>query len=81
MNLARDHWSAPGWLPDRLGIDLNNKHLNVYQGEEIRHHEKKGVNLKIYELVGFVAEVHEEGAARKHMVSFVNGTYQFLPYK
>lgn len=72
---AKDYWSTPGWLPDEIGLTLNNKLLNVWQGEDLRRVTKRSndqAELRVYELVGFVAEVKEE-ETKKHMVSIING--------
>jgi PAB-dependent poly(A)-specific ribonuclease subunit 2 len=74
--LSKDYWSTPGWLPDEIGLTLNNKLLNVWQGEDLKKVAKRSndqADLRIYELVGFVAEVKDEDERKKHMVSFVNG--------
>ena len=72
---SQDYWSTAGWLPDEIGLTLNNKLLNVWQGEHLKRVAKRSndqADLRIYELVGFVAEVREEEERRKHMVAFVN---------
>jgi hypothetical protein len=74
--ISKDYWSTPGWLPDEIGLTLNNKLLNVWQGEDLKKVAKRSndqADLKIYELVGFVAEVKDEDERKKHMVAFVNG--------
>lgn len=72
---AKDYWSTPEWLPHEIGLTLNNKLLHVWQGEDLKRVEKRSndqADLKIYELIGFVAEVREEEERRKHMISFIN---------
>jgi PAB-dependent poly(A)-specific ribonuclease subunit 2 len=74
--VSKEYWSTLGWLPDEIGLTLNNKLLNVWQGDDLKRVAKRSndqADLRIYELVGFVAEVREEEERRKHMVSFING--------
>lgn len=75
LSLARDYWGTPGWLPDQIGIALNNNHLNVWQGDDVKVLGSRSNDLKIYDLVGYVAEIKEEDDRRKHMVSFINGLH------
>lgn len=72
---TKEYWSTPGWLPEEIGLTLNNKLLNVWQGEHLKRVAKRSndqADLRIYELVGFVVEVREEEERRMHMVSFIN---------
>lgn len=58
--------------------------LNVWQGDDLKRVAKRNnndqVDLRMYELVGFVAQIKEEGS-KKHMVSFINGIFPFRNYR
>ncbi|TGZ84439.1 hypothetical protein EX30DRAFT_356743 [Ascodesmis nigricans] len=72
-NLPREYWSTPGWVPDKIGFFINQKHLNAWQGADLERliaRNNQQLDLKVYELVGFVVEIKED--ERKHMVSVIN---------
>jgi PAB-dependent poly(A)-specific ribonuclease subunit 2 len=63
----------PGWLPDRIGIVLENGRFTCFEGEDLRLHLLKGAHdLHVYDLVGVVAEVTDKENNKPHMVSLIN---------
>ena len=70
----REHWLSPGWLPDEVGVLVENGQLSVYQGEELAD-IKEANGLVLYDLVGFVAEIRVEEERNTHLISFVNGMF------
>ena len=65
----------PGWLPDSLGIIVDNGKFFCFEGEDLRLHLQKGMHvIKVYDLVGIVADVNSGEHQKSHLVSLINGT-------
>lgn len=70
---AKRYWSHPGWLPDRIGVSIDGNKFVCFEKEDLRLHlEKKMYNIKVYDLVGVVADVHSAEQQRPHLVSIIN---------
>ena len=70
---ARIYWTVPGWLPDRIGIFLDNGKFFCFEGEDLRLHLEKGMhNFKVYDLVGFVADMNDSQHHKSHLVSMID---------
>lgn len=70
---ARQLWTIPGWLPDAIGIVVENGRLFCFEGEDLRLHLLRGMHvIKVYDLVGTVAEIRGEHQ-KPHLVSLING--------
>ncbi|KAL8628273.1 hypothetical protein Q9189_006045 [Teloschistes chrysophthalmus] len=56
---ARQLWSVPGWLPDRIGIVIEKGRLLCLEGEALRvsQRSRQSRPLVVYDLVGLVADV------------------------
>ncbi len=71
---AKQLWNSPGWLPQEIGVILNQGHFFCYQGEDLELHLQRGTyNVTVYTLVGLTAEITSAQNQRPHLVSFVNG--------
>jgi PAB-dependent poly(A)-specific ribonuclease subunit 2 len=67
-------WSTPGWLPEEIGIIIDNGQLYCYEGGDLRLHLLRSAhNITVFELVGIVADVHQSDNQASHLVSMVNG--------
>jgi PAB-dependent poly(A)-specific ribonuclease subunit 2 len=70
---ARQYWTIPGWLPTSIGIFLDNGKFFCFEGEDLRLHLQKGMHvIKVYDLVGFVADVNSSEKQKSHLVSLIN---------
>ena len=71
---AKQYWAIPGWLPDRIGVIVENGKFFCFEGEDLRLHLEKGMHvIKVYELVGIVADVNSGEHQKPHLVSLING--------
>jgi PAB-dependent poly(A)-specific ribonuclease subunit 2 len=73
---ARQYWSIPGWLPEEIGVILENGQFFCYQGEDLKFHIQRGShNITIYSLIGVAADIDSGQHQKSHLVSLVNGTF------
>jgi PAB-dependent poly(A)-specific ribonuclease subunit 2 len=70
---AKQYWSNPGWLPDSIGVIVDNGKFFCFEGEDLRLHLEKGLHsVKVYDLVGVVADVTSGEHQKSHLVSLIN---------
>ena len=70
----KELWSTPGWLPEEIGIILDNNQFFCYEGEDLRHHLQRGFhNMRVYSLIGLAANVENKASQKPHFVAMVNG--------
>ncbi|KAL9599323.1 MAG: hypothetical protein Q9179_003596 [Wetmoreana sp. 5 TL-2023] len=71
---ARQLWSIPGWLPERIGIVMEKGRLLCLEGEALRvsQRSRQSRPLAVYDLVGLVADVNSGEHQKSHMVSLIN---------
>ncbi|KAL4909167.1 PAB-dependent poly(A)-specific ribonuclease subunit pan2 [Aspergillus multicolor] len=71
--ICRRLWTIPGWLPEEIGIVLENGQVLCFEGEDLRMRiQGQMPGLIVYDLVGLVAEVDIPEHQKAHLVSFIN---------
>ncbi|KAL1899785.1 poly(A)-specific ribonuclease [Sporothrix stenoceras] len=68
-------WGTPGWLPDEIGIIVNEHgQFFCFEGEDLKLHLQRGIHaVKVYSLIGMAVSVDNGGQpAKSHLVSLVN---------
>ena len=71
---ARQYWAIPGWLPDSIGVIVDNGKFFCFEGEDLRLHLEKRMHVvKVYDLVGIVVDVSSGEHQKSHLVSLING--------
>ncbi|EFW21809.1 PAB-dependent poly(A)-specific ribonuclease subunit 2 [Coccidioides posadasii str. Silveira] len=69
----RRFWSIPGWLPEKIGVMIEDNQIQCYEGEQLRIRQQNDFEgLVIYELVGIIAEIDIVEQKKPHLVSFVD---------
>lgn len=71
--IVRRLWAIPGWLPEQVGVVIDNGQVLCYEGEDLRlrmHSNMPG--LMVYDLVGIVSEIDIPEHQKPHLVSFIN---------
>ncbi|KAF2227442.1 ubiquitin carboxyl-terminal hydrolase-domain-containing protein [Elsinoe ampelina] len=70
----RQLWASPNWLPQEIGVIINgDRQVYIYEGQDLRLHIQRGVyNITVYELIGFVADIHAGENQSSHLVSCIN---------
>ena len=70
---AKQLWSIPKWLPQEIGIIVDQGQFFCYEGQDLKLHLQRGVfNIVVYELVGLVADINSEESSKSHLVSMIN---------
>lgn len=66
-------WCHPGWLPQEIGVIVQQGQLFCYEGNDLDLHIQRGVyKVQVYELIGVVAEIRSSESQQPHLVSMVN---------
>ncbi|KAH0559633.1 hypothetical protein GP486_003846 [Trichoglossum hirsutum] len=70
---AKELWAAPGWLPEEIGVIVEDGQFFCYEGEDLRLHLQRGIHyITVYELVGLVEDINSGENQASHLVSLVN---------
>ena len=71
---AKQYWSIPGWLPQRIGVIIQNGKFYCFEGENLNGHLQRRLHVvKLYDLVGVVTDVSGGEHEKPHLVSLING--------
>lgn len=67
-------WSTPGWLPEEIGIIVEQGQFFCYEGEDLKLHLQRGIhNITVYSLIGMAINIESGQTQKPHLVSMVNG--------
>jgi len=78
---AKQHWGTSGWLPDEIGIIVEQGQFFCYEGEDLKLHIQRGIHsITVYSLIGIAADVDSGQHQKSHLVSLVNGK-EFQPFR
>ncbi|OCK74303.1 PAB-dependent poly(A)-specific ribonuclease-like protein subunit pan2 [Lepidopterella palustris CBS 459.81] len=70
---AKQLWSTPNWLPQEIGIIVEQGQFFCYEGQDLKLHLQRGVyNIIVYELIGVVADINSGEHQKPHLVSMIN---------
>ncbi|KAK9440964.1 Exonuclease, RNase T/DNA polymerase III [Metarhizium brunneum] len=73
---SHDHrilWSTPGWLPEEIGIIVEQGQFFCYEGEDLKLHLQRGIhNITVYSLIGMATNIEGGQTQKPHLVSMVN---------
>ncbi|PBP25759.1 putative PAB-dependent poly(A)-specific ribonuclease subunit PAN2 [Diplocarpon rosae] len=70
---AKQFWAIPGWLPEEIGIIIDQGQFFCYQGDDLKLHIQRGMhNITVYSLVGVASETISDLNQKAHIVSLVN---------
>jgi PAB-dependent poly(A)-specific ribonuclease subunit 2 len=76
---AKQFWSTPGWLPEEIGVIVDQGQFFCFQGEDLKLHLQRGYHsMMVYSLVGLVADIDSGQHQKSHLVSLVNGMSFFV---
>lgn len=71
--ICRRLWAMPGWLPEQVGLVVDNGQIMCYEGEDLKARMQNNMpGLLIYDLVGIVSEIDIPEHQKPHLVSFIN---------
>lgn len=67
-------WNTPGWLPEEIGIIVEQGQFFCYEGEDLKLHLQRGIhNITVYSLIGMTISIESSQAQKPHLVAMVNG--------
>ena len=67
-------WATPGWLPEEIGIIVEQGQFFCYEGEDLKLHLQRGIhNITVYSLIGMAINIENGQTQKPHLVSMVNG--------
>ncbi|KAI9893977.1 MAG: poly(A)-specific ribonuclease [Vezdaea aestivalis] len=70
---AKQYWKIPGWLPERIGIFHQDGSVLCFQGPElVSILQDSSVNVKVWELIGAVADIRGDTPAPSHLVALID---------
>jgi PAB-dependent poly(A)-specific ribonuclease subunit 2 len=68
-------WATPGWLPEEIGIIVDNGNFFCYEGEDLKLHLQRGIhNITVYSLTGLSVNIEGGQQHHSHLVAMVNST-------
>lgn len=66
-------WSIPNWLPQEIGIIVDQGQFYCFEGQDLKLHLQRGVfDIMVYELVGVVADINSGEHQKPHLVATIN---------
>ncbi|KAG6034725.1 poly(A)-specific ribonuclease [Claviceps citrina] len=66
-------WSTPSWLPEEIGIIVEQGQFFCYEGEDLKLHLQRGIhNITVYSIIGMAINIENSPTQKPHLVSMVN---------
>lgn len=66
-------WSVPNWLPQEIGIIVDQGQFYCFEGQDLKLHLQRGVfDIMVYELIGVVADINSGEHQKPHLVATIN---------
>lgn len=66
-------WATPGWLPEEIGVIVDQGQFFCYEGEDLKLHLQRGFhNITVYSLAGLAVHIESGQSSKSHLVSMVN---------
>lgn len=69
-------WSTSGWLPEEIGVIVDQRQFFCFEGEDLKLHLQRGIhNITVYSLVGMVVNIESSAPQKPHLVGMINGGF------
>ncbi|KAI5919619.1 PAB-dependent poly(A)-specific ribonuclease subunit PAN2 [Camillea tinctor] len=66
-------WATSGWLPEEIGIIIENGQFFCYEGEDLKLHVQRGMhNITVYSLTGLAVNIESGQQHQSHLVAMAN---------
>ncbi|POR34438.1 PAB-dependent poly(A)-specific ribonuclease subunit PAN2 [Tolypocladium paradoxum] len=63
-------WSTPGWLPEEIGIIVDQGQFYCYEGEDLKLHLQRGMHsITVYSLIGMAINIENGQTQKPHLVA------------
>ncbi|KAI1397515.1 PAB-dependent poly(A)-specific ribonuclease subunit PAN2 [Hypoxylon fuscum] len=72
-NEHRRLWATPGWLPEEIGVIVDNGQFFCFEGEDLKLHLQRGMHtITVYSLTGLTVNIEGGQQQRSHLVAMAN---------
>lgn len=69
-------WATPGWLPEEIGVIVDQGQFFCFEGEDLKLHIQRGIHsITVYSLIGMVVNIESSSPQKTHLVSMINGKF------
>ncbi|KAI1336970.1 PAB-dependent poly(A)-specific ribonuclease subunit PAN2 [Xylariaceae sp. FL0016] len=66
-------WATPGWLPEEIGIIIDNGQFFCYEGEDLKLHLQRGIHVvTVYSLTSIAVNIDGGRQQQSHLVAMAN---------
>ncbi|KAH8176889.1 ubiquitin carboxyl-terminal hydrolase domain-containing protein [Sarocladium implicatum] len=66
-------WATPGWLPEEIGIIVEQGQFFCYEGEDLKLHLQRGIHdIAVYSLIGMAINIEGGQTQKPHLVAMIN---------
>ncbi|KAK4100548.1 hypothetical protein N658DRAFT_497289 [Parathielavia hyrcaniae] len=66
-------WSTLGWLPEEIGVIVDQGQFFCFEGEDLKLHLQRGIHsITVYSLIGMVVNVESSAPQKTHLVGMIN---------
>ncbi|KAK4219807.1 ubiquitin carboxyl-terminal hydrolase-domain-containing protein [Rhypophila decipiens] len=76
---ARSLWATPGWLPQEIGVIVDQNQFFCYEGPDLEFHLQRAQRaihkIKVYSLVGMVVNIEGPLPQSQHLAALINVTH------
>jgi PAB-dependent poly(A)-specific ribonuclease subunit 2 len=73
----RARWATPGWLPEEIGIIVEQGQFFCYEGEDLKLHLQRGIHdITVYSLIGMAINIDGGQTQKPHLVAMINSKLQ-----
>ncbi|KFA65317.1 hypothetical protein S40285_02673 [Stachybotrys chlorohalonatus IBT 40285] len=76
---SQDHrslWATPGWLPEEIGIIVEQGQFFCYEGKDLELHLQRGIHtITVYSLIGMAINIESGQTQKPHLVAMVNAAH------
>jgi PAB-dependent poly(A)-specific ribonuclease subunit 2 len=70
-------WATPGWLPEEIGIIVEQGQFFCYEGEDLKLHLQRGIHdITVYSLIGMAINIDGGQTQKPHLVAMINSKSQ-----
>ncbi|KAM0669532.1 hypothetical protein ACQRIU_003094 [Beauveria bassiana] len=71
--IVQDYRLIEGWLPEEIGIIVDQGQFFCYEGEDLKLHLQRGMhNITVYSLIGMAINIENGQTQKPHLVSMIN---------
>jgi len=77
-------WATPGWLPEEIGVIVDQGQFFCYEGEDLKLHLQRGIHsIVVYSLIGMAINIEMDESQKppkSHLVAAINGNNPKYPW-